>query len=149
MLASLAIVVPVAGEEVLAAGRKGHVDHAVAIYGIVEGEAFLEVVPREQGGTLVALVGHHLALEGRSHLVVLVGEQLEGNLIVALGLQAQGDVLGGFHVEAVVGILLPGFRSAIDIGLPAYGRGHLQLALHEAVGTDLCAHHIDEYKSYC
>ena len=105
MLATLAVVVPIASIEILPAGRYGYINHTISVYRIVQSEALLEVIAGEDIHLFVSIVGYDFAFEGRCRLVLLVGKQLDGNLVVALRLHAESDVACASGIKTIFGAL--------------------------------------------
>ena len=130
-----AIVVGIARDQILAAGRELHAGDAVVIDGIVEHETPLRAHARRKGDILELLLCLNLALDAKIALSIGRNKHLEGDGIGLLGLHAQGDGAGTLGTDAVLRLGLRGFTQALDGSIEGKRAGDFQVGLQETLGA--------------
>ena len=138
------IVVPIIGQQVLAVGREGDRVNFPSEGGIVERQAALQVGSHVEGHVLEVLIALEGALQYGFSLVVGRSKELDDDFVVGFGLQTQADFSGMHLREAVLSGIFHMLGHTVDEHFETGGRRHLELALHEALGTQIGSEEVEQ-----
>ena len=138
------VVVPIIGQQVLAVGREGDGVDFLSEGGIVERQAALQVGSHVEGHVLEVLIALEGALQYGFGLVVGRGKELDDDFVVGFGLQTQADFSGMHLRKAVLGSIFHMLGHAVDEHFETGGRRNFELALHEALGTQVGSEEVEQ-----